>query len=107
MQRVKELDSMRGLAAIAIVVYHLWFIKITVLGAAVNLFFVLSGYLITSILLNNPPSERFLLSFYARRGLRIWPIYYLALAALVILNPYLANPGPLDACPTTSVSPRT
>ncbi len=99
MQRVKELDSMRGLAAIAIVVYHLWFIKITVLGAAVNLFFVLSGYLITSILLNNPPSERFLLSFYARRGLRIWPIYYLALAALVILNPYLANPGPLDALP--------
>jgi len=99
MQRVKELDSMRGLAAIAIVVYHLWLIKISVLGAAVDLFFVLSGYLITSILLNNPLSERFLLSFYARRGLRIWPIYYLALATLVILNPYLAQAGPLDALP--------
>ena len=99
MQRVKELDSIRGLAAIAIVVYHLWFIKITVLGAAVDLFFVLSGYLITSILLSNPPSERFLFSFYVRRGLRIWPIYYLALLALVVLNPYVAQPGPLDALP--------
>jgi peptidoglycan/LPS O-acetylase OafA/YrhL len=99
MQRVKELDSIRGLAAIAIVVYHLWLIKISVLGAAVDLFFVLSGYLITSILLSNPPSERFLFSFYIRRGLRIWPIYYVALAALVLLNPYLADPGPLDALP--------
>ena len=31
-ERVRELDSMRGLAAIAIVVYHLWLIQISVLG---------------------------------------------------------------------------
>ena len=74
---------MRGLAAIAIVVYHLWLIQISVLGAAVDLFFVLSGYLITSILLSHPPSERFLLAFYcAARA-----------ANLADLLPFLVLPG--------------
>ena len=68
MQRVKELDSIRGLASLAIVVYHLWLTRIGLLGAAVDLFFVLSGFLITSILLNNPMDCRFLVSFYARRA---------------------------------------
>jgi peptidoglycan/LPS O-acetylase OafA/YrhL len=98
-ERVRELDSMRGLAAIAIVVYHLWLIQISVLGAAVDLFFVLSGYLITSILLAHPPSERFLLAFYARRALRIWPIYYLSLLFLVAINPWTSVPGSLDGLP--------
>ncbi len=99
MPRVKELDSIRGLAAIAIVVYHLWLIQVTLLGAAVDLFFVLSGYLITSILLSHPPSERFLLAFYARRGLRIWPIYYLSLFFLVAVNPFVSVPGRLEGLP--------
>jgi peptidoglycan/LPS O-acetylase OafA/YrhL len=99
MQRVKELDSIRGLASVAIVVYHLWLINIALLGAAVDLFFVLSGYLITSILLSHPPSERFLLAFYARRGLRIWPIYYLSLLALVAINRWTPRPGSLDGLP--------
>lgn len=96
MQRVKELDSIRGLASLVIVVYHLWLIKVGVLGAAVDLFFVLSGFLITSILLNNPMSSRFLISFYARRSLRIWPIYYLSLLLLVLINSHTAEPGSLD-----------
>jgi peptidoglycan/LPS O-acetylase OafA/YrhL len=97
--RVKELDSMRGLAAIAIVVYHLWLINIGLLGAAVDLFFVLSGYLITTIILANPAGERFLLAFYARRALRIWPIYYLSLFVLVAVNPWTPEPGSLEGLP--------
>jgi peptidoglycan/LPS O-acetylase OafA/YrhL len=99
MQRVKELDSIRGLASLAIVVYHLWLTHIGLLGAAVDLFFVLSGFLITSILLNNPMDHRFLVSFYARRALRIWPIYYLSLLTLVLINPLTAEPGSLDGLP--------
>ena len=99
MQRVKELDSIRGLASVAIVVYHLWLINISLLGAAVDLFFVLSGYLITSILLTHPPNERFLLAFYVRRGLRIWPIYYLSLFFVVAINPWVPEPGSLDGLP--------
>jgi len=99
MQRIKELDSIRGVAALAIVVYHLWFPQVGAFGLAVDLFFVLSGYLITSILLNNALSERFLLSFYWRRSLRIWPIYYLTLTVLVLTNPFLPTPGNLEDLP--------
>jgi peptidoglycan/LPS O-acetylase OafA/YrhL len=99
MKRIKELDSIRGLAALVIVFYHLWFQNIGILGSAVDLFFVLSGYLITTIILANAFSERFLFSFYMRRGLRIWPIYYLTLLAMVLIYPYLPRCGNLSDLP--------
>jgi peptidoglycan/LPS O-acetylase OafA/YrhL len=99
MRRIKELDSIRGLAALMIVFYHLWFQSIAVLGNAVDLFFVLSGYLITTIILTNALTDRFLISFYLRRGLRIWPIYYLTLLAMVLVWPFLPPCGNLDDLP--------
>lgn len=99
LDRVKELDSIRGLAAIAIVFYHLWFQSLSILGSAVDLFFVLSGYLITTIILTNALSDRFLISFYMRRGLRIWPIYYLTLLAMCLFYPFLPPCGNLDDLP--------
>lgn len=99
MQRIKELDSIRGLAALVIVFYHLFWVHIGLLGSAIDLFFVLSGYLITSIILAHAPSRGFLFAFYARRGLRIWPIYYLALLLLVAVNRWTANPGSLEGLP--------
>ena len=99
MKRIKELDSIRGLAALVIVFYHLWFQNISILGSAVDLFFVLSGYLITTIILANSINERFLFSFYMRRGLRIWPIYYLTLLAMVLIFPFLPAGGSLSDLP--------
>jgi peptidoglycan/LPS O-acetylase OafA/YrhL len=99
MQRVKELDAIRGLAALVIVLYHLFWFQFGLLGSAIDLFFVLSGYLITTIILSHPRSGRFLFAFYARRGLRIWPIYYLSLLFLVLVNPWRSNPGSLDGLP--------
>ena len=95
MQRVKELDSIRGLASLAIVIYHLWLSNIGLLGAAVDLFFVLSGFLITLILFTHVMSHHFLVLFYTRRALRIWPMYYLSLSILVLLNPFMPGPGSL------------
>ncbi len=100
MPRIKELDSVRGLAALAIVFFHLWFPQVVVLGLGVNLFFVLSGYLITTIILGHTLNPRFLISFYARRGLRIWPIYYLSLAGLVLLFQLLPLSGDLSEWPS-------
>jgi peptidoglycan/LPS O-acetylase OafA/YrhL len=99
MLRIKELDSVRGIAALAIVLFHLWFPQVVVLGLGVNLFFVLSGYLITTIILGHTLNPRFLVSFYARRGLRIWPIYYLSLAGVVLLSQVLPLSGDLSEWP--------
>jgi peptidoglycan/LPS O-acetylase OafA/YrhL len=93
MNRVKELDGLRATAILLVVAWHylgrpsgadslLW--KATHFGASgVDLFFVLSGYLITSILLANKEAVRFFSTFYGRRIFRILPVYYLILAGFV------------------------
>jgi peptidoglycan/LPS O-acetylase OafA/YrhL len=65
----------------------------------VDLFFTLSGYLISDIALRHSRSPRFLTSFYLRRGLRIWPIYYLTLAMLLVVSPLLPRPCDLAGLP--------
>jgi peptidoglycan/LPS O-acetylase OafA/YrhL len=94
-----ELDVLRGLAILAVLFYHgfYWsgatssnhlatlFVKATVVGwLGVNLFFVLSAFLITGILLDTKGSPSFYRKFYFRRALRILPAY-LALVGFLIL----------------------
>ncbi len=92
MRRIPELDAIRGLAALVIVLHHFDFLP--KLGGdgkiwtyAVDLFFLLSGYLITTIILRKSGERGFLWNFYARRGLRIWPIYYLTIFAILMIAP--------------------
>lgn len=82
MRRIPELDSVRGLAALAILIFHIVGERYSPLRGGVDLFFVLSGFLITGIILRNGDQPSFLVRFYARRGLRIWPIYYLTILAV-------------------------
>ncbi len=91
-QRILELDALRGLACLAIFIHHLAPHRFPWGWAAVDLFFVLSGFLITSIILNSFHERRFLGHFYMRRGLRIWPIYFLTVLLLAAATPILPRP---------------
>ena len=87
-QHIPELDGLRGIAILSVFIFHArgrHFSPAYDAAAAwgwtgVSLFFVLSGYLITSILLNLRNRPHYFRNFYARRILRIWPVYYLAVA---------------------------
>ena len=87
--RVLELDALRGLACLAILFHHFKPHLLPFGWAAVDLFFILSGYLITTIILKNGRQKHFLFHFYMRRGLRIWPIYYLTVLTVAAASPWL------------------
>ncbi len=98
--RVPELDGVRGLAILMIVVYHYGFGSIgndagrftALLGgglslfwSGVDLFFVLSGFLIGGILIDHRRSGNYFRTFYTRRICRIVPIYYLWMILFLVL----------------------
>ena len=103
MRRVSEFDALRGLAALGVLLFHLQdrFGTWTHFGfTGVHLFLILSGYLITGIILRHIDSPGFFRAFYARRILRIWPIYYLTIGFLVIFQRYhYFNPPSLSGLP--------
>jgi peptidoglycan/LPS O-acetylase OafA/YrhL len=75
----ENLDGYRGLAAIFILLFHSMFTAFGALWIGVPMFFVLSGFLITRILIQQKNSNNYLKRFYLKRSLRIFPIYYLGL----------------------------
>jgi len=112
--RIAELDGVRGLAVLMVLVWHFlgelidtglgtwawWIFQITRLGrTGVDLFFVLSGVLITGIILDRQNDNTgFLASFYKRRGLRILPPYLALVAAYYALcfSGVLTDPGTIS-----------
>jgi peptidoglycan/LPS O-acetylase OafA/YrhL len=92
-RRIPELDGLRGIAIMMVLLYHLFPAFFPIGWSGVDLFFILSGYLITSILRRAGSGYTTLRSFYVRRILRIWPVYYLSLIVVVVLNFSAANPS--------------
>ena len=90
-QYYPALDGLRGFAIVLVLLYHNFHFVNHFFFAwlGVDLFFVLSGYLITSILLNSLNSTHYLRNFYAKRVLRVFPLYYLCLLIFLVLFPLL------------------
>jgi peptidoglycan/LPS O-acetylase OafA/YrhL len=97
---IPELQGLRGIAVLAVIFYHChprlvgtWIYGPSLWGwAGVNLFFVLSGFLITSILLESRHKPRYFRNFYGRRVLRIWPVYVLVLVVVYLEAPWFIGP---------------
>ena len=103
------LDGVRGLAVLMVLVFHFIggtlptnaiervIVGITNYGAlGVELFFVLSGFLITGILYDTRDTPHYFRNFYMRRALRIFPLYYFVLILIFMVAPLI----PLFAGPT-------
>lgn len=94
------LDGVRGLAILLVLFDHLfWSNSASAHGvlaifaavrdssyAGVNLFFALSGFLISGILMDTLNAPHYFRNFYARRTLRIFPLYYGVLIVLLVLT---------------------
>ena len=97
---VPELDGLRGLAILFVMTHRLWpragelarYNSVAELGwIGVDLFFVISGFLIAGILLDTRDEPDALKNFYARRVLRIFPLFYLFVGGMLLSFPILTG----------------
>lgn len=100
---ITELDGLRGMAIVFVLLYHYfshvsgesipWVQDTFAMGwSGVDLFFVLSGFLIGGILLDERESPHYFKTFYGRRVLRIMPLYYVWIAIYFVIAGFLGNP---------------
>lgn len=103
---IPALDGLRGVAILAVLCFHLTDVMIASPSSpwidrvlrrvfsqgwmGVDLFFVLSGFLITGILLDAKGTAHYFRNFYARRVLRIFPLYYAVVAFYLLVLPRIA-----------------
>jgi peptidoglycan/LPS O-acetylase OafA/YrhL len=103
-RKIPVLDGVRGLAILLVLAFHenvvtgdrvttsfdWWFLRAAGVGwSGVDLFFVLSGFLITGILLDARGDPHYFRNFYARRTLRIFPLYYAVVFLSLVVIPNL------------------
>ena len=110
-KHVLVLDGIRGFAVSYVILYHfipstlsltfrnrlleMWDTFWLMGWSGVDLFFVLSGFLITGILYKSKGKPNFFRNFYVRRFLRIFPIYYLLLFACLVVTPLVTGKAAL------------
>ena len=95
-EKIPQLDALRGIAILLVIAHNatLHYGTTSYLHPlfdrgwmGVDLFFVLSGFLISGILLDTKETPNYFKNFYARRVLRIWPLYYCLLALMFVVLP--------------------
>ena len=105
-RHIPALDGLRALAILLVIPHNTylfetirgWLIPFAWIANAgwvgVQLFFVLSGFLITRNLLDSRGADNYYAAFFGRRILRIFPLYYLVLIFFLLLLPQLVELGP-------------
>ena len=106
-RHIDSLDGLRGIAILLVFFYHYLpnndrnpFSWVANLGwTGVDLFFVLSGFLITGILYDTRKATNFFKVFYARRALRLFPLYFLAAGIVLVVGVLRHSPIGWNAIP--------
>jgi peptidoglycan/LPS O-acetylase OafA/YrhL len=106
-KHIDSLDGFRGIAILLVFFFHYlprnpqnpfsWMASLGWTG--VDLFFVLSGFLITGILYDTRHSTNFFKAFYARRALRLFPLYFLVVGIVLFAAALLHTPMSWKAIP--------
>jgi len=93
----KEIDGLRAVAVLPVILFHAGFSAFSGGYVGVDIFFVISGFLITSIIFKELDQGTFsILNFYERRARRILPALFFIMALCVILGYFWMLPDPLQ-----------
>src|SRR5690348_8820218 len=94
----RDIDGLRAVAVLAVVGYHAFPASVRGGFVGVDVFFVISGFLITSILLQEAQDGRFsILNFYVRRIRRIFPALLVVMASVLFAGWFLLLPRDFEA----------
>lgn len=94
MRHLPHIDGLRSLAIVPVVAFHADVALFSGGFTGVDIFFAISGFLITTIIVDELRSGRFsLLEFYKRRALRILPAYFALIIAVIIAAYFLMLPA--------------
>ncbi len=100
-----DIDGIRGLAILSVVLYHAGVSWLTGGFSGVDVFFVLSGYLIGGHIFAELSGDTFSFArFYQRRAKRILPAFYVVLTAVLLLGLLLLSPLELKELSTSSIA---
>lgn len=83
--RFLELDTLRGVATLFIVAAHIKLDPLFWTWSLMDMFFVLSSFLLTRIVFEKCTDARGVIAFYGRRIERIWPLYFLTVSVLFVI----------------------
>jgi len=94
MQYRREIDGLRALAVLPVILFHAGFDFFSGGFVGVDIFFVISGYLITTIIISELENEKFsLITFYERRARRILPALFFVMLCCVPFAWFWLSPG--------------
>jgi peptidoglycan/LPS O-acetylase OafA/YrhL len=103
-----DIDGLRSVAVVPVVLFHFGINAVSGGFVGVDIFFVISGYLITTILAQSCGEQRLslggtLLDFYARRVKRIFPVLFVVVLATLAAGYLLLSPGDYEAAGKSAI----